>query len=167
MDRIELLERMRNEREAWDALLAEIPPQRMAEPGVDGDWSVKDIVAHVSWYERETAIMVEDRALIGSDLWQLPQDERNIPIYEENKHRPLDEVKAEAESVFQRLIRGIETLPDDALRDASLFREMPEEWIPWMVIASNTFEHYHQHIPGIRAWLDRIPNREFEVSDDE
>ena len=34
--------------------------------------------------------------------------------------------------------------------------EMPEEWEPWKVIASNSYEHYHQHIPGIRAWLDEV-----------
>jgi hypothetical protein len=128
----------------------------MTEPGLAGDWTAKDIVAHVTWYERETAVVMEERALVGSDLWQLPQDERNVPIYEENKDRHLEDVLGEAESVFERLITAIDALSEEELSDAAHFREMPEEWEPWKVIASNSYEHYHQHIPGIRAWLDEI-----------
>ena len=155
MNKSKLIETLRNERQAWDVLLAEVAPHRMTESGLAGTWTVKDIIAHVSWYERETAMMVEERALVGSDLWQLPQDERNIPIYEENKDRQLDEVLAEAESVFERLLQGIESLSDEELLNASHFRQMPEEWTPWKVIASNSYEHYHQHTPGVRAWLEQ------------
>ena len=156
MNKSKLIETLRKERAAWEALLAEVARYGMTEPGLAGDWSAKDIFAHVSWYERETSIMVEERALVGSNLWQLPQDERNIPIYEENKDHHLEEVLAEAESVFERLVQAIESLSEDELLDASHFREMPEEWVPWKVIASNSYEHYHQHIPGIRAWLDEV-----------
>ena len=85
MNRSDLLAKLRNERQAWEALLAEVAEHGMTEPGLAGDWTAKDIIAHIAWYERETAIMLEEKALAGSDLWQLPQDERNVSIHEENK----------------------------------------------------------------------------------
>jgi hypothetical protein len=156
MNKSKLVETLGTEREAWEALLAEVTRHGMTEPGLAGNWSAKDIVTHITWYERETATMIEERALVRSDLWLLPQDERNIPIYEANKDRQLEEILAEADNVFERLVRAVKSLSDAELIDASYFREMPEGWMPWKVIASNSYEHYHQHIPGIRVWLDEV-----------
>ena len=52
MNKTRLLETLRSKRAAWDAVLAEIPAAQMAEPGVAGEWSVKDIIAHVTYHER-------------------------------------------------------------------------------------------------------------------
>jgi hypothetical protein len=156
MNKSKLVETLRKERQTWDALLAEVARHGMTEPGLAGHWSAKDLIAHVTWYERETASMIEQRALVGSDLWELPQDERNIPIYEEYKDRQLEEILVEARNIFNRLVQAVESLSEEELVDASHFREMPEEWTPWKVIASNSYEHYHQHIPGVRAWLDEL-----------
>jgi hypothetical protein len=75
---------------------------------------------------------------------------------EENKDRQVDDVLSKAERVFERLIQAVEALSEEDLLDASRFHDMPEEWEPWKVIASNSYEHYHQHIPGIHAWLDKV-----------
>jgi hypothetical protein len=53
MDRAQLLKRVDR---AWQALLASyagLSEAEMTEPGVTGGWSVKDIVAHVTWWEEE------------------------------------------------------------------------------------------------------------------
>jgi hypothetical protein len=98
--------------------------------------------------------MLKAMVLEGSDLWHLPQDERNVPIYEENKDLPLEEVLSEAERVYGQLFEAIASLSDDELVDPSYFRDMPSEWTPWDVMAGNTYKHYHQHIPDIREWLE-------------
>ena len=126
----------------------------MTQPGVAGDWLVKDIIAHITWYEREMVGMIQARALVGSELWELTQDQRNVSIYEENRDRSLNDVLLEAEQVYEQLLKGLESLLDEDLINPSQFREMPSEWIPWKVLASNCFEHYHQHIPDIQAWLE-------------
>lgn len=43
---------LRTERAQWNALLAQVGPNRMDIPGVEGTWSVKELVAHLTWYER-------------------------------------------------------------------------------------------------------------------
>jgi uncharacterized protein (TIGR03083 family) len=153
MTQAKFLETLKAARSEWEALLARVPKDRMSEPGADG-WSVKDILAHVAWYEREMLAVARARALAGSDLWNKSLEERNAAIYEENRHRPLAEVLAEAEAMYRQLAPELEALTDEDLMDARRFREMPAEWLPWQVLASNTYEHYQEHIPQIQAWLE-------------
>lgn len=153
MDRATLLETIKTGRADWDALLAQVDETRMTQPGVAGEWSVKDIIAHVTWYERETMGMVEQRAVIGSELWYRSLDERNDAIFAANRDRSLSDVRTEAQQVFAALLDAIETLSEQELNDPAAFQHMPTEWIPWKAIASNTYEHYPQHSPDIQAWL--------------
>src|SRR5215468_7094455 len=41
---------LRTERVQWNALLAQVTPEQMEIPGAVGDWSVKQLVAHLTWY---------------------------------------------------------------------------------------------------------------------
>lgn len=143
----------RKDRAEYERVLAEIGEEWMLEPGLPGGWSIKDVIAHVNWYEQEMVVLLETRELAGSELWGLPADERNIPIHEQNKDLPLREVLEESNRVFERLWMLISQLADEDLIEASRFDQMPEDWEPWQVIASNTYEHYQEHIPDIRAWL--------------
>ena len=93
--------------------------------------------------------------MIGSELWDLSQDGRNAVVFEQNRHRPLRDVLAEARRVYEQLLEGLQSLSEEELTDAGRFREMPAEWLPWKIIADNTYEHYLAHAPAIRAWLEK------------
>src|SRR5437879_11568022 len=119
-------------RAEWDALLAEVDPARMEEPDVEGEWSVKDIIAHVTWGEREMVGVLRARALVGSDLWDLPtQDERNAAVYEEVRRKPLSDVLTESHEVYRQLLEAAQALPEQALNDPGQFTDMPAHWVPW------------------------------------
>lgn len=155
MDKAELLNLVRTERANWEAALSEVGEGRMTEPGVDGDWSVKDIIAHITWSEREMVGMLQARALVGSDLWDLSNDERNAIVYQQNRDRALADVLAEAQDVYRQLMAALESLSDEDLNDPSRFADMPADWEPWRVIAGNTYLHYADHAGSIRVWLDQ------------
>lgn len=155
MNKAELLDAIQIERARWEALLAELDEEQMIQPGVAGAWSVKDIVAHISWHEHEMVGMLQARALVGSDLWEIPQGERNAVIFEENQDRPLRDVLAEAQAVFPRFLESVRPLAEEDLLDPHRFQGMPAEWQPWQVIASNSYEHYEHHTQDVRAWLDQ------------
>jgi uncharacterized protein (TIGR03083 family) len=151
----DMLDALRRERAAWEALLAQVPPQRLAEPGVDGDWSVKDVVAHIAFFEWEMVRLLETRSLAGaSDLWGLPTDARNAAIYQQVRDRPLDAVLANSKQAYVRLLTAVGGLPDSALRDPTAFEGMPPDWVPLDIIAQNSTEHYAAHAQDIRAWLE-------------
>jgi hypothetical protein len=154
------LDSLRSGRAEWEALLAQIAADRMTQPGVEGDWSIKDIVAHVTWHEREMLGVLRTRALVGSDLWNLPTDERNAAIFEQNKDRALDDVLEESRQIFPRLLELAAGLSAEELNDPRRFSEMPEEWSPWELVASNSYTHYPDHIASIRAWLDLTETRD-------
>jgi len=85
----ELLTMIRTARARRETLLAEIPAAWLTEPGVTGEWSIKDIIAHITWGERENIGVVRAHAVVGSDLWHLSEDERNAAVFEQNRSRGL------------------------------------------------------------------------------
>jgi hypothetical protein len=143
-------------RSEWDAMLAEVGTGRMLEPGVtDEGWTVKDVIAHNTWNEREVVEMLRTHSMNtpGADLWRLTQDERNRAIYEMYRDRPLSEVLADGRQVTEELERLLERASEDDLIDASRFDGMPEDWIPWDIIAGCTFRHYPEHVSDVNRWM--------------
>jgi len=52
MKKSELLNWLQEEYQKWEEFLDQIDPMHMDQPGVNGDWSVKDIAAHLTdWRE--------------------------------------------------------------------------------------------------------------------
>jgi hypothetical protein len=121
----------------------------MEEAGAAGEWSIKDIIAHIAWHEREMVGMIQAHALAGSDLWQLPLDQRNAEIFRENKDRPLQDVLEEAPVVYRQFLAAVGTLSDEDVTDPGRFPGMPLDWEPWQVIAGNSYEHYEQHLQDL------------------
>ena len=68
----------------------------------------------------------------------------------------LDDVRAEAETVFQQLLAGLHDISDEELINPLCFRDMPADWQPWKIIADNSFDHYRDHGAQIRAWRERL-----------
>ena len=151
----ELVEQIKSIRQAWDNQLAAIPLERWEEPREPGGWSLKDITAHITWYEREVIPALLTHVLKGSELWDLPLEERNWIIHNQNKNRSLAEVIAESKEVFPRFIQAVASLEDADLEDPSRFQFMPAEWRPVDLITSNSSEHYEDHIAQVRTWLQK------------
>lgn len=137
--------RVRSAREQWEQPLAGLPPEALEQPGAGGAWTLKDVIAHITWYEREMIDILKARAFVGSPYWELPREARNAAIHAENRDKPSEQVLAEAQAVFAELLAQLEALPEVALYDPAYFPGMPEDWLPWQVIASNTYEHYLEH----------------------
>ena len=49
----ELVELVSSARAVWEALLVSLQPRDYEQPGVAGEWSLKDIIAHIAWFENE------------------------------------------------------------------------------------------------------------------
>ena len=147
---------LRTERVQWNALLAQVGVDRMETPGVEGTWSVKEVVAHLTWYER--AVVDGARQVASTGAFTRPgdgaagMDERNARIAAESRARPVSDVLAEADEVFDQLLKVIAACPDDLLNDSRLIG-LPGDIPPWMRVANTSYTHYRQHAESIRAWL--------------
>jgi hypothetical protein len=52
MTKARLLVELRAARNEWDTLMAAVGEERMTEPGAAGDWSVKDVTAHLTSFDQ-------------------------------------------------------------------------------------------------------------------
>jgi hypothetical protein len=156
-----LAEILRAERAQWNALLAQVGPEQMELPGAAGDWSVKQLVAHLTWYEGAIVEGAESVLSTGTFTRRRPEgvsmDEMNARIASESQNRPVAEVLAEADSVFGRLLTLIEAVPEPLLNDPGILG-LPQDLVPWMGVANNSYAHYREHEPDLRAWLARSSN---------
>ena len=107
MNRAELVDHIRATRREFEALLGDLNPRQMMQPGVR-EKSVKDILAHIAWYEGEEADFYGEINVEGSPLWKVPQESRNEILFEHNRHRALEEVLADFRQAHERLLNVIE-----------------------------------------------------------
>ena len=164
MNKARFLETLRSERAQWETLLTEIDEAHMTLPGVAGEWSVKDIIAHVTAYERGVVEWLG--AAARGEVLELPEldqpdvEQRNAVIFTKYRARPLPEVLWESQQVFAQLLELVESLPEADLLDPAR-----TEWfvIPrwqqsrplWRCIADDSYRHYQQHLPDILTWLNQ------------
>ena len=153
MDKTVFINTLKQSRAEWEALLAQVDEERMLQPGAAGKWSVKDVIVHVTWSEREMVPIMSTRELVGSELWELSDDERNEIVYQQNRDRPLQEILQEEQQAYADLLEAAQALSDEDLNDPHRFKQMPDGWVPWQIIAGCSFKHYQDHVPSIREWL--------------
>lgn len=162
MNKAELLTWLRDEQQKWDLLLAAIGDLRMDQSGVNGDWSIRDIVAHVTGWQRCLVTRLHAAAEgqpEPSPPWPAEltaEDDINAWIYETNRARPIRHVLDDAAAVHDHLLATIHDLPDDA-RIELIEGKFPVIWVGDQRFAVGEFFHhfYDDHAADVRAWLGR------------
>jgi hypothetical protein len=139
------LELIHTSRHELDSLLAGFTHQQLEVPGVLGNWSIKDLISHIAWYEAEMVTMLKEHSLDGSKWWELSLEARNSAIFESTWNEPLETVLDGETRVYQSLVSLLVTIDEEDLNDPKAFAGMPSDWQPWNVIGSNTYEHYQDH----------------------
>jgi hypothetical protein len=156
----QLLEAMHAARSNWEALLAEAGEGRLAEPGVEGNWSLKDIIAHITYFETWAADNVlafrRGEPQPQSEYKGLEIDEENARLYERFRAKPLDQVLQDSRTTFQRSIEAVQGLRDADLYDPEFTGIPNADFTVFDLIEGDTFEHYNDHGASVRAWLDRV-----------
>jgi hypothetical protein len=153
-----LLDTIQNERARLESLLEGLTETQMIELGVEGDWSIKDILAHIAAWER----LAMDRihaAQTGSDL-KYPLiagddfvDQFNAQTYEAHKDQPLSEVQDEFHSTHRDFLAQIEALAEEKLPQKLNF-DWSGKLTHQVMISANTHWHYPDHAAAIEKWLE-------------
>ena len=160
MTKDEILEALELSHEDFYEVLEGLSEEQMTEPAVIGNWSVKDIIAHLSLWEAE----------LVKTMWQLQQgqkpntalvtdqdiDELNETWYQENKDRPLERVMADFDAVRKQTIRRVTAFTNKDLNEHGRYPilEMKEPKTLAMHIADNTFGHEEEHAEQILRWRE-------------
>lgn len=144
----DLLVALRDERAAIGILLDQMHARDLELPGVEGNWSVKDVLAHLAAWDRRGLHWIE-----AADAGRMPQmpepglrwdaiDRLNAQTTEANKNRPFAEVYADFEGSYQALVDFIDRYPAE-----SSAHPVVAELITWR------YKHYHRHAESIWFWL--------------
>lgn len=141
-------------RRDWDRLLAQVREIDLSKPGVCGQRSVKELIALITWYDRETEQMIRQRKLGDSPLWELPADERNEAIARKSQFEALDQIKEQSLKVFAHLLDAVETTDRQAFLDPGYYKDMPDDWQPLDLIAGNTWGHYAHCTKFLEQFLE-------------
>ena len=155
----QLIENLQSKRAEWDAVLASVPESRMTESGVAGYWSVKDLIAHLTYFERWIADRLHEnlhgQIYTPQPIDTMEDDERNEIIYQQNRNRPLAEIRAESRQAFQSLMEGVRAHSEAFLVEPQQFEGVPFPVVIWHLLRGNVYDHYGQHIPSIKNWLNQ------------
>ena len=100
----QLLEAIELERSALEEFLAGLSPEQMTQPGLVGEWSAKDVLAHLieweqmvlNWYSAGVKGNVPVTPSEEYNWGQTPQ--LNQKIYEKHRDRPLADIQKDFKS---------------------------------------------------------------------
>ncbi|HEY7341416.1 MAG TPA: DinB family protein [Ktedonobacterales bacterium] len=138
-DGASVAERMRAEHARLEALLAGFSDEELVQPGQFGEWSVKDMLAHITFWEQRLIAYVDGakESLVQPDEDELVAIDRvNAEVLAANRDRPLAEVRAAFDASYQQTLALAQSLSAEDLADEVLYS----------LLAGDTFEHYREHI---------------------
>jgi hypothetical protein len=155
MNRQQLLKQLDTAWTAFQVSYAGLSDAQLMEPGVTGQWSVKDLIAHVTWWEEE-ALQHLPRILTGGrpprySLQYGGIDAFNAQMTEQTRGLSLADVLRQSEDTHQRLLAYIHSVPEEPFTRETHFRRR---------LRLDTYSHYPKHAKAIRAWRERSAGEE-------
>src|SRR5690242_5159711 len=114
MEKPDLIARIRTDRAKFAAHWQHLTEAQMIQrPGPQADWSVKDLIAHISFWER---LMIDtiQKLTHGENPQPLEDaDTINPGVFRENMHRALEEVLAEFSGQLELIEAALTPLSED------------------------------------------------------
>jgi hypothetical protein len=116
-------------------------------PGVAGDWSVRDVIAHVSWWEEEALkhlpLVCEGRRPPRYSVKYGGIDAFNALMTERRRDLSLAEVLRQHDEIHARLLAYVQDAPEELFARETRFRRR---------LRLDTWAHYLIHAEAIRKW---------------
>ena len=136
--------------QAWEELqetIGKVPQERIEEEGVIESWSAKDMVGHVTSWEKDTMEKIQDyfRNEDATVLDWYNVDEFNAQTVGINRRRSTDEILNDMKVTHQELIEFVQNLSEASLVASEVEKR----------VRIDTFDHYHEHTEQIQKWLNR------------
>jgi hypothetical protein len=135
---------------AFKESYAGLSDERLLQPGVTEDWSVKDILAHIRTWEEEALkylpyILRDEKPPRYSVLYG-GIDAFNAQMTELKRGLSLSEVREQLDATHLELLAYIQDVPEEQFTSETRFRRR---------LRLDTYSHYPIHAQAIRAWRER------------
>jgi len=136
---------------AFNASYAGLSDAQLMKPGVTGDWSVRDILAHVTTWEEEALthlpLILEGGTPPRYSVRYGGLDAFNARMTEQKARLSLSAVRRQLDGTHRRLIDFIQRAPEDQQSRETRFRRR---------LRLDTYSHYPQHAEAIRQWRRKV-----------
>ena len=127
MTKQELIGTLQREWDHLQSTLDGLDEEQMLLPGVNGDWSVKDVLAHIAaWHSHLITSMFKIEKGVKPDGVETDAeiDRLNAQFYAAQKDRPFENVWDDFESSYYQLLKRLETWSEEALFDPKRYEWM-------------------------------------------
>ena len=150
MNRSQLLKRLDQAWRDFKESYAGLSEEEMVVPGVTGAWSVRDLIAHVTWWEEE-ALTHLPLILNGGRPPRYSVkyggiDAFNAYMTEQKSGLSFSEVLQQQAETHRRLIAYVQLAPEEQLQRETRFRRR---------LRLDTYSHYPKHAQAIRRWREQ------------
>jgi hypothetical protein len=155
MKKSELLDALESSRERLLELIDDLQPETFEEPGVNGAWSLKDVLSHLARWEAELVKLLwqisQGQAPTSAHFSGISTDILNEKWYGEMRSRPLQMVLEDYHNVRNQTMWRIEDFSDQELEEVKRYRWLGERPL-WKWVAEDSFEHEYEHSLQIKNW---------------
>ena len=136
----ELLQAITTARYEWDTLIAQIPHHRLSECVAEGEWSIKDIIAHITEYDRWLALGLALRLQKPPQIWldDISLDEFNAVLHQQIADRNPGDIILDSNRVFQDLISEVEAHSEAYLFGTHHVEGVSDDVIPFQILKSES-----------------------------
>jgi hypothetical protein len=163
MDKKTLMDTIQKEYAQFESLIAPLTEAQLCKVPFEGEWSIKDIMAHIAaWEQLCTKWLAESVRGETPNPSERNDMESNYRIYRDNRDRPLKEIQELFKYTHKQFLHQVDilfqTLTEEDINVSDRFA-WTESWPGSSLIAAiadNSYEHYYDHTQQIRNWINKI-----------
>lgn len=130
--------------------LATLTDEEKAQKGKADDWSAKDVLAHVSYWDIQGAKELVDPANYEPPDYGDDFNATNESFWHKFKDASWEEIEAMVDQAHEDLVAGVRGLDDDQLSDAERY-EWTRERPLWHRVTFGSFYHPMAHLGELFA----------------
>ncbi|MHB0922406.1 MAG: DinB family protein [Bellilinea sp.] len=147
MKKIQVIDKLEQAWKDFQGSFSGLSDAEIVKQGVTGAWSVKDIIAHVSWWEEETlkhlpevlqGIRPQRYSMLYGGI-----DAFNALMTEKWRSFTLAEVRKQSGETHRKLLEYLKAVPEEHFTSESRFRRR---------LRLDTYSHYPIHTQAILSW---------------
>ena len=158
MNKDELLDALEDERENFLDAIESLTDEQMLQPGVAGEWSVRDILFHLCMWEAELVKLLwqasQGQKPTTVHFSATPMDATNAAWAQAAAERPLENLFDDFAAVRKQTERRLSGFADRELTDPQAFPWLKGRPL-WEWIAEDSFRHEAEHAGQIKEWRSK------------
>jgi hypothetical protein len=138
-------------RDAFLDALDDVEPELLTTPGLVGEWSARELIAHMGYWAGHAAEALHFGADGRADEFgeaEMDVDERNAVVARVAAESDVRSVREREAAAYDALLEALHAATPQLLSERVAYGDTLEQ-----VVRDDGPDHYHEHTLDIRAWF--------------